>query len=164
MPTKIPQSVRKRDNKVKTFTPKDSKIDSVLKDFEINNLPKSINELNRTKNLKNKYEKILNLSELLHARRDPTKIEELDMEQIEKKLKDGEFYEYELSISNSRIKYFDKIIKENPKMSAKKIDIINQLKSLYTIRKDYFKIKIYDPESKTHNLMSLDDQICKLEN
>ena len=78
-------------------------------------------------------------------------------------MKDGEFYEYELNISNSRIKYFDKIIKENPKMSAKKIDIINQLKSLYTIRKDYFKIKIYNPESKTLDLKSLDDQIRKLE-
>ena len=78
-------------------------------------------------------------------------------------MKDGEFYEYELNISNSRIKYFDKIIKENPKMSAKKIDIINQLKSLYTIRKDYFKIKIYNPESKTLDLKSLDNQIRKLE-
>ena len=48
-------------------------------------------------------------------------------------------------------------------MSAKKIDIINQLKSLYRTRKDYFKIKIYNPESKTPNLRSLDDQIRKLE-
>ena len=55
------------------------------------------------------------------------------------------------------------MIKENPKMSTKKIDIINQLKSLYTMRKDYFKIKIYDPESKTPNVRSLDDQIRKLE-
>ena len=78
-------------------------------------------------------------------------------------MKDGEFYEYELNISDSRIKYLDKIIKENLKMSAKKIDIINQLKSLYTIRKDYFKIKIYNPEIKTPNLRSLDDQIRKLE-
>ena len=78
-------------------------------------------------------------------------------------MKDVEFYEYELNISNSRIKYLDKIIKENPKMSAKKIDIINQLKSLYRTRKDYFKIKIYNPESKTPNLRSLDDQIRKLE-
>ena len=31
------------------------------------------------------------------------------------------------------------------------------------MRKDYFKIKIYDPESKTPNLRSLDDQIHKLE-
>ena len=36
------------------------------------------------------------------------------------------------------MKYLDKIIKENPKMSTKKIDIINQLKLLYTTRKDFF--------------------------
>ena len=48
-------------------------------------------------------------------------------------------------------------------MSATKIDIINQLKTLYTFRKDYFKIKINDPKSKTPNLGSLDDQIHKLE-
>ena len=64
-------------------------------------------------------------------------------------MKDGERYEYELNISDSRIKYLDKIVKENPKMWAKKIDIINQLKSLYTMRKDYFKIKIYYPQIKT---------------
>ena len=38
--TKIPQSVRKRDNKVRTFGPKDSKIDSSLKDFEIDSFLK----------------------------------------------------------------------------------------------------------------------------
>ena len=78
-------------------------------------------------------------------------------------MKDGEFYEYELNISDSRINYLDKIVAENPKMSAKKKDIINQLKSLYTIRKDYFKIKIYNPEGKPPDLKSLDDQICDLE-
>ena len=78
-------------------------------------------------------------------------------------MKNNKFYEYELNTSDSRIKYLDKIIEENPKMSAKKIDIINQLKSLYTMRKDYFKIKIYNLESKTPNLRSLDDQIRKLE-
>ena len=163
--TKIPESVRKRDNKVKTFAPKDSKIDNLLKDFKINSLPKSIHELNRSENLENEYQKIYipNLSELLNTERDPTKLKKLDVEQIERNLKDGEFYEYELNISNSRIKYLDKITKENSKMSAKKIDIINQLKSLYTFRKDYFKIKINDPESKTPNLKSLDDQIRKLE-
>ena len=71
---------------------------------------------------------------------------------IEKIMKNSEFYKYELDISDSRIKYFDKIIKENPKMSNKKIDIINQLKTLYTIGKNYFKIKINDPKSKTPNL------------
>ena len=48
-------------------------------------------------------------------------------------------------------------------MSNKKLDIINQLKMLYAIRKNYFKIKINDPKSKTPNLRSLDDQIRKLE-
>ena len=48
-------------------------------------------------------------------------------------------------------------------MSAKKIDIINKLKSLYTIRKDNFKIKIYNPKSKPPDLKSLDDQIRDLE-
>ena len=76
-------------------------------------------------------------------------------------MKDNKFYKYELDISDSRIKYLDKIIKENPKMSAKKIDIINQLK--YTTRKDFFKIKIYNPESKPPDLRSLDDQIRNLE-
>ena len=78
-------------------------------------------------------------------------------------MKDAEFYEYELNISSSRIKYLDKIIKENPKMSAKKCRLLYQLKSLYTTRKDYFKINIYNPESKPPNLRSLDDQIRKLE-
>ena len=78
-------------------------------------------------------------------------------------MKNSKFYEYELDMSDSRIKYLDKVIKENPKMSIKKTDIINQLKTLYTFRKDYFKIKINDPKSKTPNLRSLDDQIRKLE-
>ena len=78
-------------------------------------------------------------------------------------MKNDDFYEYELNISDSRTKYLDKIIKENPKMSAKKIDIINQLKSLYTTRKDYFKVKINKPKSKITDLKSLDDQIRKLE-
>ena len=78
-------------------------------------------------------------------------------------MKNSEFYEHELNISDSRTKYLDKIIKENPKMSNKKIGIINQLKSLYTIRKKYFRIKINDPKNKTPNLRSLDDEIRKSE-
>ena len=78
-------------------------------------------------------------------------------------MKDNKFYKYELDTSESRIKYLDKIIEENPKMSTKKINIINQLKSLYTTRKDFFKIKIYNLESKPPGLRSLDDQIGKLE-
>ena len=173
MPIKIPQSVRKRYNKVKTFAPKDSKIDSSLKDFEINSLPKSNKELNRLKNLEEEYQNITeekyipNPNKIPNIEKDrfidlPT-LEKLNLNYIEKIMKNSEFYEYELNISDSRINYFDKIIKENPKMSAKKIDIINQLKSLYTIRKNHFKIKINDSKSKTSNLRSLDDQIRKLE-
>ena len=138
-----------------------------MKDLKKDSLPKYNEKLNRLKNLKNEYQKIYipDLPKLIDIKKDPTKkmIEKLDAEQIEKKLKDGEFYQYELNISDSRIKYLDKIIEENPKMSAKKMDIINQLKSLYTIRKDYFKIKIYNPESKPPDLKSLDDQIRDLE-
>ena len=91
------------------------------------------------------------------------KIKRLDTEQIEKDLKNNEFYKYELNISNSKIKYLDKIIKENPKMSAKEIDIINQLKSLYTMRKEYFNVKINNPKSGKADLRIVDDQICNLE-
>ena len=136
-----------------------------LEDFKKDSLPKYNEKLNRPKNLENEYQKIYipNLSELQDIKKNPKKIKELDMEQIEKKLKDDKFYDYELNISDSRIKYLDKIIKENSKMSAKEIDIINQLKSLYTMRKYYFKIRIYNPESETPNLRSLDDQKRKLE-
>ena len=48
-------------------------------------------------------------------------------------------------------------------MSAKKIDILNQLKSLYAFRKNYFEVKINDPKTKTPNLRQLDDEIRKLE-
>ena len=71
-------------------------------------------------------------------------------------MKNSDFYEYEL------YKIYQ-IIKENPEMSTKKIDIINQLKALYTIRRKYFKIKINNPKSKTPNLRSLDNEIHKLE-
>ena len=172
-PTKIPQSVRKRDNKVKTFAPKDSIIDHSLKDFEINSLPKSNKELNRLKNLEEEYQNITEEKYIPNPNKTPNiekdcifglpTLEKLNLNYIEKIMKNSKFYEYELDISDSRINYLDKIIKENPKMSAKKIDIINQLQSLYTIRKNYFKIKINDPKIKTPNLRSLDDQICKLE-
>ena len=139
----------------------------LMEDFKKDSLPKYNEKLNRSKNLENEYQKIYipDLPKLIDIKKDPTKkmIEKIDAKQIEKKLKDGEFYEYELNISDSRIKYLDQIIKKNPKMSAKKIDLINKSKSLYTIRKDYFKIKIYNPKSKPPDLKSLDDQIHDLE-
>ena len=147
--TKIPQIVRKKDDL------KDLKKDSLLKHNE---------KLNRLKNLEEEYRNIMeekyvpNPNKILNIEKDriidPPILEKLGLNYIEKIMKNSKFYKYELDIS-------DKINKENPKMSAKKIDIINQLKSLYTIRKNYFKIKINDPKSKTPNLRSLDDQIRK---
>ena len=139
--------------------------DKLIEDFKKDSLPKYNEELNRSKNLESEYQKIYipNLNELLDIERDPTKLKKIDTEKIKRNLKDDKFYKYDLNISDSRIKYLDKLIKENPKMSAKEINIINQLKSLYTARKDFFKIKIYNPESKSPDLRSLDDQICKLE-
>ena len=138
--------------------------DKLMKDFK-KKIPKFNEKLNRSKNLENEYQKIYipNLNELLDIERDPTKLKKIDTEKIKRNLKDNKFYKYELDILDSRIKYLDKIIEENPKMSAKKVDIINQLKSLYTTRKDFFKIKIYNPESKTPGLKIVDDQIRKLE-
>ena len=101
--------------KIKSF--KDD--NKLMEDFKKDSLPKYNEKLNRSKNLENEYQKIYipDLPKLLDIKKDPTKknIEELDFEQIEKKLKDGEFCEYELNISDSRIKYLDQIIKKNPK-------------------------------------------------
>ena len=70
-------------------------------------------------------------------------LEKLNPNYIEKITKNSEFYEHELNISDSRINYLDKTIKENPKMSTKKIDIINQLKTLHTfIEKIILKSKL----------------------
>ena len=49
------------------------------------------------------------------------------------------------------------------KMSAKEMDIINQLKSLYTMRKEYFNVKINNPKNKTPALRIVDDKIRNLE-
>ena len=97
-PTKIPQIVRKRDDKARTLVPKDLKKDS---------LPKYNEKLNRLENLKKEYKNI-------------TEEKNIDLTTLEKITKDSEFYEHELNISDSRIKYLDKIIEENPETSAKK--------------------------------------------
>ena len=62
--------------------------DKLMKDFKKDSLPKYNEKLNRLKNLKNEYQKIYipDLPKLIDIKKDPTKIEELDMEQIEKKI------------------------------------------------------------------------------
>ena len=64
-----------------------------MEDFKKDSLPKYNEKLNRLKNLENEYQKIYipNLSELLNIERELTKLKELDTEQIERNLKDGEF-------------------------------------------------------------------------
>ena len=79
-------------------------------------------------------------------------------------MKNDDFYEYELNISDARMKYFDEIIQENPEISTKKINIINKLKELYKARKEYFEnIYISKEKNKNIKLRSLDDEIRKLE-
>ena len=48
-------------------------------------------------------------------------------------------------------------------MSTKEIDIINQLKTLYTMRTNYFKVRSNDPKGSKADLKLLNDEICKLE-
>ena len=66
-----------------------------MEDFKKDSLPKYNEKLNRAKNLENEYQQIYipNLNELLDIERDPTK--KLDTENINRNLKDGEFYKYE---------------------------------------------------------------------
>ena len=81
-----------------------------MEDFKKDSLPKYNEKLNRSKNLENEYQKIYipNLNELLDIERDPTKLKKIDTEKIKRNLKDGEFYKYELNISDSKIKYLIK--------------------------------------------------------
>ena len=124
MPTKIPQIVRKKDDKARTFD---------LKDFKKDSLPKYNEKSNRLKNLGEEYQNITEEKYIPDPNKipniekdgfiDPTTLEKLNPKYIEKIMKNSEIYKYELDISDSRLKYFDKIIKENPKMSNKKIYI-----------------------------------------
>ena len=100
-PTKIPKIVRKKDDKARTFNPKDFKKDS---------LPKYNEKSNRLRNLEVDYQNateekcIINLNKIQNIKKDnifsSPEIKKLDIEQIEKGLKNNEFYEYELNISN----------------------------------------------------------------
>ena len=95
MPTKIPQSVRKRDDKAKTFA---------LEDFKKDNLPKYNEKSNRLENLENEYQKIYipDLSKLLDIKKDPIKkkIEELGFKEIKQDLNEDKFYKYQSNISD----------------------------------------------------------------
>ena len=93
-PTKIPQSVRKRDYKAKTFD---------LKDFKKDSLPEYNEKSNRLENLEKEYQNateekyIINLNKIQNIEEgnfiNTLKLEEIDIEQLEKDFKNDEFYE-----------------------------------------------------------------------
>ena len=85
--------------------------------------------------------------------------EKLNPKYTEQLMEDSIFHNNELKISDERIQYLDKIILKN----LKRIDIINQLKTLYTIRKNSFKVRYNNPESEKADLRLVDDEIHKLE-
>ena len=102
----------------------------IQKILKKDSLPKYNEKFNRLKNLEEEYQNITeekyipNPNKIPNIEKDrvidlPT-LEKLNLNYIEKIMKNSKFYEYELNISDSRIKYLDKIIKENPKMSTKK--------------------------------------------
>ena len=114
MPTKIPQIVRKRDDKVRTFAPKDfkkssgtpTKIPQIvrkkddkartfdLKDFKKDSLPKYNEKSNRFKNLEEEYQNTMEEKYIPDPNKipniekdgfiDPATIEKLNPKYIEK--------------------------------------------------------------------------------
>ena len=71
------------------------------------------------------------------------------------------YYQDEIEGASSTIKFLHKKIKEDPTMPSEKINIINQLKELYTLRENYFTNKFNDePErNKDINVILIDDNI-----
>ena len=150
----MPQVVRKRDDKARTFAPTEHEIYQTI--GEITYLPKYGEESDRLKNLLKEYTDTLEEKYISNPEKkikkantkyffDPEKkLEKLNLKYMDKIVKNDElkeFYRYESEISNARIKYFDRIINENPEMSIRKISIITKLKELYAQRETYFRSK-----------------------
>ena len=158
------QDVRKRDDKVRTFAPKEPEIYQTIK--RVDGLPEYDEESDRLKKLKEEY---MNTTEKKPYISDSTKkIKKLGLKYMEKITNKDlrEFYKNELEISNARIKYFNKIIARNPEMSTKIIDIINELEYLYIMREEYLKNRVNNKPkiNESVDLVSTDNEICKLEN
>ena len=75
------------------------------------------------------------------------------------------FYEDEKERADSKIKFINKIISEDPKISTEKINILTKLKELNELRGEYFKNKFNnEPEkNKFVDIRSMDTSIHKLE-
>ena len=160
---KMFQDVRKRDDKVRTFAPKEPEIYQTIKN--VFGLPEYDEVSDRSKKLKEEY---MDTKEENPYISDSTKkLKKLDPKYMEKIINKElrEFYKHELEISNARIKYFNKIIERNPEMSTKTIDIINGLKYLYIMREKYFENRVNNKPkiNESVDLLSTDNEICKLE-
>ena len=142
-PTKIPQSIRKRDDKVKNFAPKESETYQNIE--EISYLPTYDEKSDRLEELINEYDYAEKEKYIFNP---STGSKNLNPKYTTQLMQNDIFYKNELEISNARIKYLDKIIKKNPKMSTKKVNMIKELKNLYKIRENYFKERFNDPKSK----------------
>ena len=104
-PTTIPQSVRKRDDKVRTFAPKEPETYQNIE--EISYLPTYDEKSDRLEKLINEY----NYTEEEKYIFDPsTEFNKINPKHMTQLMKNDIFYKNELEISNARIKYLDKII------------------------------------------------------
>ena len=161
---KMFQDVRKRDDKVRTFAPKEPGIYQTIEN--VDGLPEYDEESDRLKKLKEEY---MDTTEENPYISDSTgKPKKINLKYTEKFMKKGlrEFYKNELKISNARIKYFNRIINKNPEMPTKTIDIINGLKYLYIVREKYFENRVNNEPKRNESvdLVSVDDEIRKLQN
>ena len=172
----MPQDVRKRDDKARTFAPTEPEIYQTI--AEIAYLPKYGEESDRSKNLLKEYTDILEEKYISNPEKkfrktntkyffDPEKkLEKLNLKYMDKIVKNcKKFYRYESEISNARIKYFDRIINENPEMPIRKISIITKLKELYAQRETYFRNTFNNnlEINKFIKIRAIDDEIRKLE-
>ena len=108
-PTKIPQSVRKRDDKVRTLAPKEPETNQNIE--EISYLPKYYEKSDRLRKLTNEY----NYEQKKYIFDPIMGDEKLNPKYTEQLMEDSIIHNNELKISDERIKYLDKIIKKTPK-------------------------------------------------
>ena len=151
--SEIPQDVRNRDDKYQIFaTSENDKINILSKLEEDHLIPikheKYLEESNNDllKKLSPKYT-------IQMAERD-------ERFEINKK-----FYKDEKERANSKIKYINKMISENPKISTEEINILTKLKEFNELRREYFTNK-FNNESEKNKFMdikSIDKSIYKLE-
>ena len=146
-----------QDDKSKIFSPYDY-------NYESNIVKKSTEEYT---NLIEKEKYIGDIKLKIYIYFDGPKLKKLDPEYMVKLANIGKdetfkkYYKEEIERASSTIKFLNKKIKEDPTMPSKKINIINQLKELYTLRENYFTNKFNDePErNKDINVKLTDDNI-----